>query len=177
MSSKLTLWLSGLLMLAGCQQTIHPPMSTVDQVDLNKFMGSWYVIASIPTFLEKDISNAIETYHLNQDGTVGTVFTYHIDGPQGPQKTMTGKAFIKDASHAKWDMQFIWPIKADYRIVYLAPDYSLVIVGREKRDYVWVMSRTPHLSDSTYQEMKKLIQQWGYNTDKLEKVPQVWTKQ
>ncbi|MDE2423024.1 MAG: lipocalin family protein [Betaproteobacteria bacterium] len=176
MSSKLTLWLSGLLMLSGCQQTVHPPMSTVEQVDLQRFMGSWYVIASIPTFLEKDISNAIETYRLNNDGTVETVFTYHVDGVNGPLKKMTGKAFIKDTSHAKWDMQFIWPIKADYRIVYLAEDYSLVIVGREKRDYVWVMARAPQISEATYNDMQTRIKNWGYDIEKLKRVPQVWAK-
>ncbi|HQT80995.1 MAG: hypothetical protein B7Z60_03500 [Ferrovum sp. 37-45-19] len=176
MSSKLTLWLSGLLMLTGCQQVVRPPMSTVKQVDLKRFMGSWYVIASIPTFLEKDISNAIETYHLNSDGTVQTVFTYHVDGVNGPLKKMTGKAFIQDTSHAKWAMQFIWPIKADYRIVYLAEDYSVVIVGREKRDYVWVMARTPSISQSDYATMQGYIKSWGYDIEKLKMVPQVWTK-
>ena len=50
---------------------------------------------------------------------------------------------VDTRSNAIWTMRFIWPFEADYRIAYLSPDYSQVIIGREKRDYVWIMARTP----------------------------------
>jgi len=69
-------------------------------------------------------------------------------------------------------MQFIWPIKADYRIVYLSDDYQRTIIGRKARDYVWLMARTPTLSDADYQAMVQKTQSLGYDVDKIRKVPQ-----
>jgi apolipoprotein D and lipocalin family protein len=77
-------------------------------------------------------------------------------------------------SNAIWGMQFVWPIKADYRIVYLAPDYSLTMIAREKRDYVWIMSRTPQIADADYQRMLDLAKAQGYALDRIQKMPQRW---
>ena len=75
-------------------------------------------------------------------------------------------------SKAEWGMQFIWPIKADYRIVYLNEDYSQVIIGREARDYVWLMARTPMIDDADYERLVQEVARLGYDVTKLQKVPQ-----
>lgn len=161
--------------LAGCQSAPLPPMATVAQVDLERFMGDWYVIASIPTFIERDIVNAVESYRLDPDGSIATTFTYRKGRFDGPEKVMRPRGFVRDrASNAIWGMQFIWPIEADYRIVYLSPDYDLTVIGREQRDYVWLMARTPTLSESRYQDAVGRIAAWGYDTSKLRRVPQRW---
>ena len=150
-------------------------MKTVDHVDIDRFMGSWYVIANIPTFLEKGAHNAVETYSLNSDGTVATTFTFRKDGFDGKLKEFNPKAFILDTgSNARWGMRFVWPIKADYRIVYLDEDYSQTIIGRQSRDYVWIMARTPTISDSDFDQLYALVETLGYDTEKLERVPQRW---
>jgi apolipoprotein D and lipocalin family protein len=69
-------------------------------------------------------------------------------------------------------MQFIWPIKGDYRIIYLDDDYQLTVIGRVKRDYVWVMSRKPDFSDEEFEQIKDFIQDVGYDPSKLRRVPQ-----
>jgi apolipoprotein D and lipocalin family protein len=69
-------------------------------------------------------------------------------------------------------MQFIWPIKADYRIVWLTPDYSQTIIARNKLDYVWIMARSPRIADADYQRMVEFIRDIGYDVSKLRKVPQ-----
>ncbi|MEQ8205135.1 MAG: lipocalin family protein, partial [Woeseia sp.] len=113
------------------------PLATVEHVDLERFMGSWYVIANIPTFLEKDAYNAVETYEQDTDGSIETTFTYRKGGFDGNLKRYTPRGFVgEDPSNAVWGMRFIWPIKADYRIIYLDKDYSVTVVGRNKRDYV-----------------------------------------
>jgi apolipoprotein D and lipocalin family protein len=71
-------------------------------------------------------------------------------------------------------MQFIWPIEADYRIVYLDDEYTSTVIAREARDYVWLMARTPALSDQEYDAIVGFIKSIGYDTDKLERVPQRW---
>ena len=150
-------------------------MKTVDHVDLDRFMGPWYVIANIPTFLEKDAYNAIETYTLNDDGTIATNFTFRKGGPDGEEKQYNPKAFVTDnTTNALWGMRFVWPIKADYRIVYLDEGYNMTIVGRQKRDYVWIMARTPTISEDDYRRLESMVESLGYDLAKLQRVPQAW---
>ena len=162
------------LFLYGCAAK-GPEMKTVDHVELDRFMGPWYVIANIPTFLEKDAYNAIETYSLNDDGTIATNFTFRKGGPDGEEKEYNPKAFVVDkSSNALWGMRFVWPIKADYRIVYLDEDYNMTVIARQKRDYVWIMARTPTISDEDYYRLESMVESLGYDLSKLQRVPQRW---
>ena len=150
-------------------------MATVAHVDLQRFMGPWYVIASIPTFIEKGAHNAVESYRLDSDGTIATTFTFRSGAFDGEEKRHTPRGFVIDAhSNAVWGMQFVWPIKADYRIIYLTDDYSQTVIARQQRDYVWVMARMPSISDEDYQRMLNLIAGQGYDVSKVQKVPQRW---
>jgi len=168
-----TLLLVTVLPLAACSH--HPPMATVVYVDIDRFMGDWYVVANIPTFLEKGAHNAVESYKRNEDGSIATTFTFLDGGFDGERKTYRPKGFIKDTeSNALWGMQFIWPIKADYRIIYLDSDYTTTIIGRQARDYVWVMARAPEMSDQAYDELVRFIASIGYDTSKMNRVPHSW---
>ena len=71
-------------------------------------------------------------------------------------------------------MQFVWPIKADFRIVDLADDYSQVIIARQARDYVWVMTRHPEFSDDAFAHVRARIADLGYDASALQRVPQQW---
>ncbi len=160
---------------SGCSTTRLPPIETVDHVDLQRFMGDWYVIANIPTWLERGAHNAVESYELAPDGTIKTTFTFRQGGFDGKPKKYQPRGFVKETkSNAVWGMQFVWPIKADYRIVYLDSDYSQTVIGRNKRDYVWVMARTPEIPEQDLDRMVKLLDEQGYDTTKLERVPQRW---
>lgn len=160
--------------LGGCSSTPTTPLETVPQVDLKRFMGEWYVIANIPPWLEKGAHNSIESYRLEPDGTVAINFTYRADGFDGEQKRLKSRGFVLDGSNAVWGVQFIWPIKADYRITYLAPDYSQTIVSREKRDWVWIMARTPAIAEGDYERLAGIVAKQGYDVSRLQKVPQKW---
>ena len=162
-----------LLMLAGC--ATHKPMPTVDYVDLKQFMGDWYVIANIPTFIEKGAHNAVESYKLDIDGSIATKFTFRDSNFDGEKKVYSPRGFVRDKqSNAVWGMQFIWPFKADYRIVYLSDDYEHTIIGRNKRDYVWIMARKPHIGEADYKRMLQIVEDLGYNPAEVQKVPQNW---
>ena len=170
---KRLLLLSCAALLTGCQSPA--PMPTVERVDLARFMGDWYVIASIPTFLEEDAHNAIESYRLEPDGTIATTFTFRAGSFDGDDRRYTPRGFVLDReTNARWGMQFIWPIKADYRIVYLAPDYGQTVIGREKRDYAWIMARTPSISEGEYRRLVGVLAEQGYAISKIRKVPQRW---
>ena len=166
--------LAGALGIAGCAGSA-PPLETVEYVDIERFMGDWYVIANIPTFLEKGAHNAVETYELNDDGTIATTFVFRKGGFDGKRKEYNPRAWVReDTGNAVWGMQFVWPVKADYRIVYLADDYSRTVIARNKRDFVWFMSRTPTVSETEYAEIESFIGSLGYDTGKLRRVPQRW---
>lgn len=163
------------LLLAGCQNMSKPPLQTVDYVDIERFMGDWYVIANIPTFIEENAHNAVESYQLQDDGSIATTFRFREGGFDGELKTYHPTGFIRNTqTNAIWGMQFVWPIKADYRIVYLTEDYSQTIIGRNKRDYVWIMARTPQIPEQDYQAMIDRIAGMGYDTSQIQRVPQQW---
>lgn len=160
------------VVLVGCSSM--EPLETVDYVDIERFMGDWYVIGNIPTFIETDAYNAVETYALNDDGTIATTFTFREGGFDGEEKEYNPKGFVQSESNAIWGMRFIWPIKADYRIAYLDEDYSITIIGRNKRDYVWLMAREPDIPADRYAELVTTMADMGYDVSKLRKVPQQW---
>jgi apolipoprotein D and lipocalin family protein len=162
-------------LIAGCSSNVLSPIQTVDHVDLPRFMGDWYVIASIPTFLERDAYNAVESYRLLDDGRIATTFSFNDGGFDGRRRTFTPTGFIFDStSNAVWGMRFIWPIKADYRIVYVDADYRQTIIGRKKRDFVWIMARAPQIPAQDMQALVDMIAAQGYDTSKLRRVPQHW---
>ena len=163
-----------LLLVSGCS-TALPPLRTVDKVDINRFMGAWYVIACIPTFIETGAYNGVETYRLDPDGTIDTVFTFNEGGFDGPPRRYNPRGFIVDSvNKSTWGMRFVWPFKAEYLITYLNEDYSQTIIGRNKRDYVWIMARTPRIPEADYQRLVRELAGQGYDIARLRKVPQRW---
>ena len=170
---KILIMLAFVLPFSGC--TNHMPMATVDYVDIDRFMGDWYVVANIPTFLEKGAHNAVETYARNDDGSIATTFTFRDGSFDGERKEYNPTGFIEDTqTNALWGMQFIWPIKADYRIVYLDEDYTKTVIARKARDYVWVMARKPQLTDKEYEKIRQFVASIGYDISKMNRVPQSW---
>ena len=162
-------------MLGGCASNNLPPVAPVSQVDLPRFMGDWYVIACIPTAIETEAFNAVESYELDADGTIATTFTFRKGSFDGPEKKYEPRGFVKEGSgNALWGMQFIWPIKADYRIAYLSADYTTTVIARNARDYVWIMARTPEISDEQYLKLTGFVAGLGYDMSMLRKVPQKW---
>ncbi len=164
-----------MICMTGCTTSRLPPLDTVDRVDLERFMGNWYVIAHIPTAIEKNAFNAVESYELERDGTIATTFTFREGGFDGELKRYTPRGFVRDArSNAVWGMQFIWPIKAQYLIIGLDDAYTRTVIARDKRDYVWIMARTPQIPEEYYLSLVEDIAAVGYDTSRLRKVPQQW---
>ena len=172
--SLLIMILSSSLVLAACGSAPRAPIDTVDRLDLARFMGDWYVIANIPTFIERGAHNAVESYELMPDRIVETRFRFRDGGFDGPLKVYRPTGFVSDDNDAVWGMQFIWPIKAEFLVLYVDQDYQRTIIGRSKRDYVWLMARKPVLSDAEYREMLDVVAAAGYELADIRKVPQRW---
>ena len=172
--TRIGLLATALMSMSGCQST-QQPIRTAEQVELERLNGDWYVIANIPTFIERKAFNAIESYQLDDKGRVQTTFAFNKGSFDGPRKTYNPTGFVTDdPSNAVWGMQFVWPVKAEYRIMQVDDNYSELVVGRTKRDYVWIMARTPTLDEARYVELTDMLADQGYDTTKLRKVPQRW---
>ena len=175
-SLKKLLMAWGLVVVSACGHASSlPPIKPVTHVDLPRFMGAWYVIASIPTRFEKNAYNAVETYTLQPDGNIYTAFRFNNGSYQSPVKAIHSTAFVKaDSGNAVWGVQIFWPAKAQYVVAYLKDDYSQVIVARDARDYTWVMARTPTISQADYDSLLERVKQLGYSIKDVRKVPQQW---
>lgn len=162
-----------LLLLSAC--AARPvTIRTVDHVDLPRFMGDWYVIAHVPSRTERRAHNAIENYTLASDGSIATTYRYR-NAPDGPLRILRPKGtVVPGTGNAVWGMQFVWPIRAEYVVSYLSPDYQQTIIGRSARDYAWIMARTPSLPEARYAELLQQLAELGYSPDRVRRVPQQW---
>jgi len=158
--------------LPGCSPN-GAAIKPVERVDLRRFMGDWYVIAHIPSFVERNAYDAVESYALMPDGTVQTTFHYRNGSFTAPLHALHPTAYIETAKgNAVWRMQFVWPIKAQYVIAYIDPEYQQTIIARDVRDYVWIMARSPSISTEDYAKLVGKVVDLGYSADKLRTVPQ-----
>tara|TARA_B100000214_G_scaffold367908_2_gene338685 strand:+ start:1687 stop:2181 length:495 start_codon:yes stop_codon:yes gene_type:complete len=162
----------------GCddnEENNFPKMKTVDYVDLERFMGDWYVIANIPTFIEKNATNAIESYSMTDNGKIKTVFTFFHESPTGEKKTYKPTGFIYNKeTNAEWRMQFIWPFKMPFYIIDLDKKYSYTVIGIPSRKYVWIMARDSIMPEEVYDKIINNLELIGYNISKIKKVTQKW---
>lgn len=164
------------VLLAACA-TAPPsgsaPLALAADVDLARFMGDWHVIAAIPTVFERHAYNAMDSYRLEPDGSIATTFSFNDGGFDGARRRFDSRGFVvAGTGNAVWGQQYVWPIRADYRIAYLSPDYSQVVVAREKRDYVWIMARTPVIADADLARLTAFVAAQGYDASRLRRMPQ-----
>jgi apolipoprotein D and lipocalin family protein len=150
-------------------------LKTVAYVDIPRFMGDWYVIAVLPNPIEKNAVNSIESYSLNEDGTIAVIYSYHKGSPQGKKKIMHPKGKIYDTkTNSEWRMRVFWPFWAKFLIIDLAEDYRYTVIGVPSRKFLWIMSRSPMLSEADYSAILKRLKKQDYDLNKIKKIPQIW---
>jgi apolipoprotein D and lipocalin family protein len=130
------------------------PLRAVERpIDLDRFMGDWYVLAHIPIeipfFSEASAYNAVESYRLTDGGIIETTYRFRDGGFDGPEVVFTPRGWVHDEqTNAEWRMQFVWPFRAAYLIAYVDDDYRNTIIGVPSRRNAWMMSRSPQVSDA-----------------------------
>jgi apolipoprotein D and lipocalin family protein len=158
--------------LASADSKAGPPLRTVESLDLSRYSGAWYEIARYPNRFQRACqSDTKAEYTLRKDGKVQVANSCRQK--DGKMKTAHGTAKVADkATNAKLRVTFFWPFYGDYWIIGLSPDYRYAIVGEPKRKYLWILSRTPEMDETTYQEIVKQIREAGYDPERLIKTPQ-----
>jgi apolipoprotein D and lipocalin family protein len=157
---------------ASAESKTHPPLRTVDRVDLSRYSGAWYEIARYPNRFQRDCdSDTTAVYTLGKDGKVQVVNSCRQKN--GKTKMARGTAKVADkTTNAKLRVTFFWPFYGDYWVIGLDSDYRYAIVGEPKRNYLWILSRTPEMDGAIYEEILGQVRAAGYDPDKLIKTRQ-----
>ena len=142
---------------------------SVPNVDLNKYAGKWFEIASYPQRFQKGCHCTTAEYTLNKKGYVIVENRCNRGSINGKQSYIKGKAFVvKNSGNAKLKVQFFWPFTGKYWIIDLADDYSYAVVSHPNKKYLWILSRTPKMEDVIYQQILTRLNKMGFDLAKLQ---------
>jgi apolipoprotein D and lipocalin family protein len=150
------------------------PLETVDYVDIARFMGTWYVIASIPISFEKDGYNAIESYTWNAEKErIDIDYRFNKGSFEGKLKGIPQKAWIHDGrTNAEWRIQLVWPLKFAFLVIDVGEEYEFAVIGVPNRKNIWIMAREPRMDEALYASiLEKARTRWGYDLEDLRIVP------
>lgn len=149
-------------------------LQTVLNVDLNRYAGKWYEIASYPQVFQKGCHCTTAEYTLSDKGYVIVENRCYKDSVTGKQSYIKGKAFVdKNTGNAKLKVQFFWPFKGKYWIIDLADDYSYAVVSHPNKKYLWILSRTPKMHDEVYKQIINRLVEKGFDISKLQITKQI----
>lgn len=149
---------------------ILPPLETVPSVDLKKYTGTWYEIASYPQRFQRGCTDTKATYTLREDGKIGVLNSCR---KEGKLDTATGKAWVVDTTtNAKLRVSFFWPFSGDYWIIDLGKEYDYAVVSHPNRKYLWILARSPQMDNALYNSILDRLRSKGFDTNKLNRTVQ-----
>lgn len=145
-------------------------LQTVANVDIDKYSGKWYEIASYPQVFQKGCHCTSAEYTLSDKGFVIVENRCNKGSVDGEQAYIKGKAFVKkNSGNAKLSVRFFWPFSGKYWIIDLATDYSYAVVSHPSRKYLWILSRTSKMDNEVYDQILNRLKEKGFDLAKLQK--------
>ena len=149
------------------------PLEVVESVDLDRYLGRWYEIASYPAWFQKNCTAVTADYALRDDGVIQIINSCRKGSLDGKLKQAKGRAKVVDATtNAKLKVSFFGPFWGPYWIIDLDPDYQWAVVGAPNRKYLWILSRTPQMDEALYKAILSRLPGKGYDPAKLDETPQ-----
>lgn len=157
------------LALGACAGPALPPPATVAEVDLGRYLGTWYEIARLPNRFQDGYGVACEavtaTYTARPDDQIG-VSNRCDDG--GVSRAAVGRAYpVPGSGNARLRVSFFWPFFGDYWVIGLDPGYRWAVVGAPRRDYLWILSRAPGLAPAEQARAIALARAQGFPVERL----------
>lgn len=147
-------------------------LEVVNSVDLSRYVGRWYEIARLPNRFEKKCADTVTAdYAIRDDGKIDVI--NRCRKANGEFTTSKGKAKITDKqTNAKLKVTFFWPFYGNYWILDLGSNYEYAVVGDPSRKYLWILSRTPKMDETVYQQLLIKMTERGFDTTKVIKTVQ-----
>ena len=158
------------LFFVGCSQK-DPNIKSVQRVDLNKYIGSWYEIARYEHRFEKDCKNVVATYSIKKNEKI-EVINRCTKMTTGEKTEATGEAYAVDETNSKLKVSFFWPFYGDYWIIMLDENYSYAVVSEPSKEYLWILARDKKLNEEVKNKILTNLKNLDYDLDKL-----IWTVQ
>jgi apolipoprotein D and lipocalin family protein len=150
-----------------------PPLKTVPAVELSRYLGTWYEIASFPQSFQEGCHATSATYALRDDGTIDVLNRCRKGSLDGEESVANGRARVVDpVTHAKLQVSFFGPFWGDYWVIDLGADYEFAVVGHPGRDYLWILSRTRGMSPAVYEGIIARLKEQHYDLTRLVTTPQ-----
>jgi len=153
----------------GCAKH-YAPLPTVENVDLSRYLGTWYEIARFDHSFEKGCTHVSATYALNDDGSINVL--NQCTKEDGSHKEAQGIAYAEDATHSKLKVSFFRPFYGNYWVLMLDEDYTYALIGEPSREYLWILSRAKSIDEATKRKILAKAQEYHYDTSKL-----LWVQQ
>ena len=173
-SRNLAMLLFWVAMAAGAEA----PLSVVQKVDLDRYLGQWFEIASYPAWFARNCTGVTADYSLREGGGIKVVNRCFKNSLDGQLKEARGRAKVVDSeTNAKLKVSFFGPFWGNYWIVDLDPEYRWAVVGEPKRKYLWILIRTPSLDKDTLDGILSRLPAKGYDANRLQWTPQAETKE
>jgi apolipoprotein D and lipocalin family protein len=149
-------------------------MDVVEHVDLVRYAGKWYEIASFPQHFQRGCVATTATYTQREDGRIDVLNECRDGSFDGELRQAHGVAWIPHPSeiNTKLKVQFFWPFRGDYWIIELDSNYEYSVIGHPSREYLWILSRTPTMSPDRYARILERIEEHGYVLERLDRTPQ-----
>jgi apolipoprotein D and lipocalin family protein len=149
------------------------PLEVVPRVDIERYLGTWYEIATIPQRFQKGCVGVSAHYSLREDGAIDVFNVCRRGTLDGKERSIRGKAWIVDrTTNAKLKVRFFWPFAGAYWIIELDEGYRWAVVGHPDRTYYWILSRTPQMDATLYDELIRRAAAKGYDVSKIKKTLQ-----
>lgn len=158
-----------LLVCVICACTEKPVITVDKPVDIKRYAGNWYELASFPTHFSSDCSCTrmqyfVHDHHLHVKNTC-LVTVRH----KQHERSIIGKATpIPGSQNSYWTIKFYRPLKANYWIIYISDDYQYAAVSEPSKKYLWILGRKPEIDLRTYSKILSKLQDLGFNLNLLE---------
>lgn len=158
-------------------------VKTIPSLDVQRYMGTWYEIAKYPNWFQKKcVSNTKAVYSARVDGTLKVLNSCktadgEVSEAEGTARQLGAKDSPKlEVRFAPAWLSFIPMVWGDYWVIDLDAQYQVAVVSDPRRDYLWILSRTPQLDKKTYDDVLQRIQNQQFDVRKLELTPQAVAK-